>query len=60
LPEVHILAIKERPTVWGVDFWIFGVFNFLQMNLDLQKNSKTKEEKAFFFIFMSSYAEMSF
>jgi hypothetical protein len=30
------------------------------MNLDWQKNSKTKVEKAFSFIFMSSYPEMSF
>jgi hypothetical protein len=40
-----------------LDFWIFDL---LQLNLDWQKNSKTKVEKAFFFIFMSSYAEMSF
>jgi hypothetical protein len=38
----------------------FCIFNYLQLNLDLQKNSKTKVEKPFFFIFMSSYAEMSF
>jgi hypothetical protein len=45
---------------WGVgdvDFWIF---NFLQFAIDGKNNSKTKEEKVFFFIFMSSYAEMSF
>jgi uncharacterized membrane protein YfcA len=35
-------------------------FSFLQLNLDWRKNSKTKVEKAFFFIFMSSCAEMSF
>jgi hypothetical protein len=44
----------------GVDFWMFWIFNILQLNLDWQKNSKTNVEKAFFFIFMSSYAEMSF
>jgi hypothetical protein len=38
----------------------FWIFNLLQLNLDRQKNSKTKIEKAFFFIFMPSYAEMSF
>jgi hypothetical protein len=43
-----------------VDFWIFCIFNFLQLNLDWQKNSKAKVEKAFFFIFMHSYVEMSF
>jgi hypothetical protein len=40
-----------------VDFWIFDL---LQLNLDWQKNSETKVEKGCFFIFMSSYAEMSF
>jgi hypothetical protein len=34
--------------------------NFLQLHLDWQKNSKTKVEKAFFFIFISSGAEMGF
>jgi hypothetical protein len=43
-----------------VDFWIFfRVFNFLQFAIDGENNSKTKVEKVFFFIFMSSYAEMS-
>jgi hypothetical protein len=48
---------------WGVgevDFWIFWIFNFLQFAIDEKNNSKTKVEKVFFFIFMSSYAEMSF
>jgi hypothetical protein len=48
---------------WGVgevDFWIFWIFNFLQFAIDGKNNSKTKVEKVFFFIFMSSYAEMSF
>jgi hypothetical protein len=40
-----------------VDFWIF---NFLQFAIDGKNNSKTKVETVFFFIFMSSYAEMSF
>jgi hypothetical protein len=34
--------------------------NFLQFVVDGKNNSKTKVEKAFFFIFMSSYAEMRF
>jgi hypothetical protein len=36
------------------------IFNFLQFAIDGKNNSKTKVEKVFFFIFMSSYAEMSF
>jgi hypothetical protein len=43
-----------------VDFWIFWIFNFLHFAVDGKNNSKTKVEKVFFFIFMSSYAEMSF
>jgi hypothetical protein len=43
-----------------VDFWIFWIFNFLQFAIYGKNNSKTKVERAFFFIFMSSYAEMSF
>jgi hypothetical protein len=35
-------------------------YNFLQFAIDGKNNSKTKVEKVFFFIFMSSYAEMSF
>jgi hypothetical protein len=35
-------------------------YNFLQFAVDGKNNSKTKVEKAFFFIFMSSYAEMRF
>jgi hypothetical protein len=31
-----------------------------RMAIDVKSNSKTKEEKVFFFIFMSSYAVMSF
>jgi hypothetical protein len=44
-------------TVGEVDFWIF---NFLQFAVDGENNSKTKVEKVFFFIFMPSFAEMSF
>jgi hypothetical protein len=35
-------------------------YNILQFAIDGEKNSKTKVEKVFFLIFMSSYAEMSF
>jgi hypothetical protein len=38
----------------------FLIYNFLQFAIDGKNNSKTKVEKVFFFIFMSSYAEMSF
>jgi hypothetical protein len=41
-------------------FGFFGIFNFLQFAVDGKKNSKTKVQKVFFFIFMSSYAKMSF
>jgi hypothetical protein len=40
-----------------VDFWILNFFHFA---IDGKNSSKTKVEKVFFFIFMSSYAEMSF
>jgi hypothetical protein len=33
--------------------------NFFGFAIDGKNNSKTKVEKVFFFIFMSSYAEMS-
>jgi hypothetical protein len=42
--------------VGGADFWIFCIFNFLQLNLDWQKNSKTKVEKSvilYFYVFFS-------
>jgi hypothetical protein len=38
-------------TVGGVDFWIFS---FLQLVIDWQNNSKSKDEKVFFFIFYVS------
>jgi hypothetical protein len=38
----------------------FLSYSFLQFTIDGKNNSKTKVEKAFFFTFMSSYAEMSF
>jgi hypothetical protein len=39
---------------------IFWIFNLLQLAIDWQNNFMTKVRKVFFFIFMSSYAEMSF
>jgi hypothetical protein len=38
----------------------FFIFNIQQLAIDGKNNSKTKVEKVFFFIFMSSYAEMGF
>jgi hypothetical protein len=38
----------------------FLIYNFLQVAFDGKNNYKTKVEKVFFFIFMSSYAEMCF
>jgi hypothetical protein len=38
-------------------FFIFWIFNFLQFAIDGKNNTKTKVQKGFFFIFMSSYAE---
>jgi hypothetical protein len=37
----------------------FLSYNFLQFAIDGKNNSNTKVEKAFSFIIMSSYAEMS-
>jgi hypothetical protein len=36
------------------------MYNFQQFAIDGENNSKTKVDKVFFFIFMSSYTEMSF
>jgi hypothetical protein len=49
-------------TQWGQSILgFFWIFNFLQFAIDGKNNSKTEVEKVFFFyIFMSSYAEMSF
>jgi hypothetical protein len=61
ITTLHILTIDGGYCIeGGVDFLNFWIFNILQLNLDRQKNSKTKVEKAFFFIFMSSYAEVCF
>jgi hypothetical protein len=53
---MHQAMIAHWP-LGEVDFWIF---NFLQLAIDWENNSKTKVEKVFFFIFMSAYAEMRF
>jgi hypothetical protein len=37
-------------TVGGADFWIFWIFNLRQPAADVKCYSKTKVEKAFFFI----------
>jgi hypothetical protein len=55
-----VYTIRCIFTVGEVNFWIFWIFNFLQFAIDGKNNSKTNVEKVFFFIFMSSYAEMSF
>jgi hypothetical protein len=48
-----------RYSVGGVDFWIFWIFDLLQLKIDWQKNSKTKVEKLFFFISISLYSLIS-
>jgi hypothetical protein len=64
-----ISQVPNSPSILGcftdsvfreVDFWIFFIFNILQFAIDWKNNSKTKVEKVFFFIFISSYAEMIF
>jgi hypothetical protein len=54
------LVSHEASTIGEVDFWTFWIFNFLQLAIYRKNNYKTKVEKVFFFIFMSSYADMSF
>jgi hypothetical protein len=46
-------------TMYSRGSW-FLIYNFLQFAIDGKNNSKTKVDKVVFFIFMSSYAEMSF
>jgi hypothetical protein len=55
--HVNLNHWEDAYIVGEVDFWIF---NFLQFAIDGKNISKTKVEKVFFFIFMSSHAEMSF
>jgi hypothetical protein len=59
LPQLALLAhpnvkVLKYSTLGEVDFWIFWFFNFLQFAIDGKNNSKTKVEKVFFFIFMST------
>jgi hypothetical protein len=44
---------NHQYSIGGVHFWKFWIFNILQLNFDWQNNSKTKAEKAFFFILKS-------
>jgi hypothetical protein len=54
-------VVTVHCAVGKVDFWTFWIFNFLQFAIDGKNNSKTKVFYfSLFFIFMSSYAEMSF
>jgi hypothetical protein len=46
LPVHSIPALLHR-LVGEVDFWIFWIFNFLQLAIYGKKNSKTKVEKVF-------------
>jgi hypothetical protein len=63
--RIFLLMVKrfwtwQHCTAGEVDFWIFLDFQFPTFAIDGKNNSKTKVKKVFFFIFMSSYAEMSF
>jgi hypothetical protein len=58
--SVPVVFIFVECSLGAVDFWIFWIFNFLQFAIDGKNNSKTKVANVFFFIFLSSYAEMSF
>jgi hypothetical protein len=67
LKSVHIKSMYNYylkmvySTQWGKSIFVFfWIFNFLLFAIDGENNSKTKVEKVFFFIFMSSYAEISF
>jgi hypothetical protein len=53
-------SIAGACLIGGVEFWIDFTFNFLQLAIDGNNNFKTKVEKVLFFIFMSSFAKMSF
>jgi hypothetical protein len=58
--DPHQTDTARQSAVGEVDFCIFWIFNFLQFTIGGKNNSKSKVEKVFFFIFISSYAEMSF
>jgi hypothetical protein len=61
---IYPQLVRNEASILGeVDFWIFLDFQFTTVCNSWEKqsyNSKTKVQKGFFFIFMSSYAEMSF
>jgi hypothetical protein len=63
-PELVLLELKSTFIAAVCRLHIRGSrflsYNFLQFAIDGKNNSETKVEKAFFFIFMSSYAELSF
>jgi hypothetical protein len=47
-------------TVGEVDFWIFWIFIFRQVNFDFQKEFQDQSITVFFLCFHVLYAEMSF
>jgi hypothetical protein len=58
VPNMFKGIVSRDWRVGEVDFW-FTISYSLQL-MGRKNNSKTKVEKVFFCIFMSSYAEMSF
>jgi hypothetical protein len=46
----NIFFVRVECEVWGVDFWIFWIFDLLQLAIDWQNNSEAKIGKVFFFI----------
>jgi hypothetical protein len=58
--ELRSFCSTKNIFIRGSRFLDFWIFNILQLVIDWHNNSKTQVEKVFFFIFMSSYAEMSF
>jgi hypothetical protein len=57
IKPIQVCRFRRKARTRGSRFLIF---NFLQFAIDGKNNSKTQVEKVVFFIFMSSYAEMSF
>jgi hypothetical protein len=56
-----MLCVTDLLYSWGIRFLDFFGFSIsYSLQLMGENNSKTKVEKVFFFIFLSSYAEMSF
>jgi hypothetical protein len=46
-PSLYVIHSDPNYALGVVDFGIFWIFNFQQLNLDWQKNFKAKVEKAF-------------